>query len=271
MFTTFAHDEIVLHYQPLASQTGTVAGFEALMRWHHQGRGPVSPEAFIPVFESNGMIVPLSRWALGQACRDAAEWPLPLTVSVNLSAVQFEDEDLPALVRSVLAETGLTPRRLEIEMKQATLAQNPARARAVLSELAGLDVGLALDDFAIVPGAASIVSELPFSKIKIDPAIIAAIGTSLAANSIVHMIIGLAHSRGLIAAAKGVENDTQREFLVQERCDLLQGFLIGSPAPATKLEPYFTRPSPAEQASTNPYEPATTNSVGGQAHAHSQS
>ena len=97
------------------------------MRWHHQDRGPVSPEAFIPVFESNGLIVPLSRWALAQACRDAAAWPLPLTVSLNLSAVQFEDEDLPALVRSVLSETGLKPGRLEIEIKQATLTQSTQR------------------------------------------------------------------------------------------------------------------------------------------------
>lgn len=270
MFETLAHDQIVLHYQPLASRTGTVAGFEALMRWHHQGRGPVSPEAFIPVFESNGLIVPLSRWALGQACRDAAAWPLLLTVSLNLSAVQFEDEDLPALVRNALAETGLKARQLEIEIKEATLARNPARAAAMLKELARLDVGLALDDFTAGPGATGIVGELPFSKIKIDPVLVGAIGTSLTADSVVHMIIGLAHSRGLIVAAKGVETETQRDFLIRERCDLLQGFLIGSPAPVTELEPYFTPSLQKEPPSGNPYDPTATESVGGQRHAHSR-
>src|SRR4051812_46962269 len=107
MFSTLSEDSLALHYQPIAQCNGTVVGMKAVMRWHHCQRGPASPEAFIPIFANNGLILPLSRWALDQACLDAASWGRPLMVAVNLAAMQLDQDDLPALVEAALAKSGL--------------------------------------------------------------------------------------------------------------------------------------------------------------------
>jgi EAL domain-containing protein (putative c-di-GMP-specific phosphodiesterase class I) len=231
MLTTAADDSITLHYQPLADCRGRVVGFEALMRWHHRQRGPISPEAFIPIFEQNGLILPLSRWALHQACADAASWPHPLQVSLNLSVVQLQQEDLPALVSWALAETGLAPGRLELEMTEGAIGADPDRARAMLSELSAMGVHIALDDFGLGQFPAAFLTRFPFTSIKIERRFVASIETSAAAQSVVHMTVELGHSQDLVVAAKGVETPGQLSLLHDGGCDLMQGFLIGRPTP----------------------------------------
>jgi EAL domain-containing protein (putative c-di-GMP-specific phosphodiesterase class I) len=230
MLSTLEHDEIALHYQPLARRGGHIAGMEALMRWHHRRRGAISPEAFIPIFEDSGIIVPLSQWALGEAAREAATWRAPLTVAVNLSAKQFEQDDLPALVTNVLARSGLAPERLELEVGEAALSGD-RDVRATLTRLRDLGVGIALADFGAGRTGPSYIREFPFSKVKIARSLVAEVGTSAPARSIVHMIVSLAHALGLSVAAEGVETDAQRTLLEAEGCDWLQGYLIGRPGP----------------------------------------
>ncbi len=235
MFATIGNDAIALHYQPLAGKDGDVAGMEALMRWHHQQRGPISPEAFIPIFEQSGLIVPLSRWALGQACHDAASWARPLQVAVNLSAIQFDKENLLDLVRAALGQSGLASERLELEVTDRSLVSSPARTAATMAELRREGVHIALAGFTGDRAALSRLKNFPFSKVKIARELVAQLDTAAPARSVVRMIIELAHSRGLAVAAEGVETPEQQSFLEAEGCDWLQGFLIGRPAPIEAL------------------------------------
>jgi len=233
MFTTPADDALTLHYQPLVDRNDRVVGLEALMRWHHQKRGSISPEAFIPIFEQCGQIVGLSRWALFEACAEAARWPTRLDVAVNLSPVQFEEEDLPALVAAVLADTGLAPERLELDMTEAALISNPGLTRETLERLRALGVGIALDDFGESSAHPDFLRSFPFTKIKIDTSVVHGIETSAVARSVIHMAVVLAHSLDLVVAAEGVETAAQLAFLRAEGCDVVQGFLTGRPAAIT--------------------------------------
>jgi EAL domain-containing protein (putative c-di-GMP-specific phosphodiesterase class I) len=207
------------------------------MRWHHQQRGAISPEAFIPVFEKSGLILPLSRWALKQACSDAASWTTALTVAVNLSPLQFTQQDLPELVASALASTGLPPERLELEMTEAALLADPAGARSTLMALAALGVKIALDDFGTGDSAPSYLRDFPFSKLKIDPSFVANIEHSASARWIIHTLVELGHSLGLTVAAEGIETASQHDYLIEQGCDLMQGFLLGRPASIETFAP----------------------------------
>lgn len=237
MFSTPADDAITLHYQPLADCAGEVVGLEALMRWHHRERGKISPEAFVPIFEESGLILPLSRWALKQACLDAASWKTPLRVAVNLSAVQFMEEDLPTLVGSILVQTGLAPERLELEMTEVALISCPDRARAAVAAFRSRGIGVALDDFGTGRSSPAYITDFPFSEVKLDDSLIAGIdgAGSASARSIIHMVLKLAHSLHIVVAAEGVETERQLAFLRDEGCDLIQGFLIGHPAPISSF------------------------------------
>lgn len=237
MISTPADDAVALHYQPWQDRDGNVVGLEALMRWHHQERGSISPEAFIPVFEQSGMILPLSRWALMQACSDAVSWTHPLAVAVNLSPLQFVEEDLPELVASVLAITGLPPSRLELEMTEAALLADSGRARATLTALGDLGVKIALDDFGSGASDPSYLRDFPFSKLKIDTGFVAGIDRSASARWIVRTLIELGHSLDLTVAAEGVETLSQHAYLLEEGCDVMQGFLLGRPASIETFAP----------------------------------
>lgn len=230
MISTMSDDSMTLHYQPLTDVQGKVVSFESLMRWHHQRRGPISPEAFIPIFENSRLIVPLSRWALRQACLDAVRWKRPLQVSVNLSPFQFIEDDLPELVATVLNETGLAPERLELEITETALAADSARALTALSKLTAQGVRIALDDAGslFLP---VLLQNYPFSKIKIARDVVSNIEASPSARSIVHMIMLVARSLHVVIAAKGVETGEQLAYLREQGCDLIQGYLVGRPAP----------------------------------------
>ena len=162
------HGELTLHYQPQARIDGEIIGFEALVRWHHPTRGLVPPGTFIPLAEESGLIVAIGEWVLREACREAASWPKPLQIAVNLSPVQFRHGDLPALVHAVLLETGLAPDRLELEITEGVLIGDFSRAVSILRRLKALGVRIAMDDFGTGYSSLSYLQSFPFDKIKID-------------------------------------------------------------------------------------------------------
>jgi len=226
-----AHDELALHYQPQARIDGSITGFEALARWHHPHLGLVPPATFIPLAEDTGMIDALGEWVLRTACREAASWPLPLRIAVNLSPVQFERGDLPRLVHEILIETGLRPDRLELEITEGVLIGDFERALAILRRLKNLGVRIAMDDFGTGYSSLSYLQAFPFDKIKIDRAFIANLGRSQQAAAIVRSVIALGRGLNLPVLAEGVETEEQLQFLAAEQCTEIQGYLIGKPKP----------------------------------------
>jgi EAL domain-containing protein (putative c-di-GMP-specific phosphodiesterase class I) len=231
MPSLLAGGALTLHYQPVATCDRSVVGLEALMRWHHRDRGRMSPEAFIPIFERSGLIVPVARWALDHACTEAASWPVPLQVAVNISAIQFDQDDLPDLVGGVLQRTGLAPARLELEVTEAALTNNAADVSRTMQRLRNLGVEIALAGFGTGRSGPSYLKDFPFSRIKVTCALVSQIETSAPARSIVRMVIALGHALGVHVAADDVETEGQLSFLAGEGCDRVQGFLIGHPGP----------------------------------------
>jgi diguanylate cyclase (GGDEF)-like protein/PAS domain S-box-containing protein len=233
---------LVMHYQPQASTGGTVTGFEALIRWHHPTRGLVPPGVFIPLAEENGFIIQLGEWTLREVCREAASWPNPLKIGVNLSPVQFRHGDLPGLVHSVLLESGLSPDRLELEITEGVLIGDYSRATAILRRLKALGVRIAMDDFGTGYSSLSYLHAFPFDKIKIDRAFVSTIHHNSQGAAIIRAVIGLARGLNLPVVAEGVETKEQLAFLSDEACDEVQGYLIGRPRPIEDYAEMIGRP-----------------------------
>ncbi|MDB5635027.1 MAG: diguanylate cyclase [Tardiphaga sp.] len=227
-----AAGEISLHYQPQCLSDGSVIGFEALARWNSPKRGMVSPAQFIEIAEESGLIQPLGEWVLREACREAAGWPQPFKISVNVSPKQFRDGDLPNLVQWILLETGLTPGRLELEITEGVLIGDFSRAVSVLNRLKALGVDIALDDFGTGYSSLSYLHSFPFDLIKIDRTFVSDVRTNRHSSAIVRAVIGLGRSLGVPILAEGVETEEQRAFLFEEGCHAVQGYLTGRPAPA---------------------------------------
>lgn len=223
--------EFELHYQPQADIGGRVIAFEALLRWRHPMRGMVSPADFIPIAEESGLIVPIGEWVMREACREAASWPHPLRIAINLSPVQFLRGSLPELVLQVLLETGLSPQRLELEITEGVLIGDFVRAKSVLGRLKAIGVGIAMDDFGTGYSSLSYMQSFPFDRIKIDRGFIGNVEGNPQSAAIVRAAIGLGHGLNLPVIAEGVETESQREFLLSEGCDEIQGHLIGAPKP----------------------------------------
>jgi len=226
-----ARNELELHYQPQALIDGEITGFEALARWHHPRYGMVAPSTFIPLAEENGSIVALGEWVLRSACREAASWPRPLQVAVNLSPVQFQRVDLPTLVHEVLLETGLSPPRLELEITEGVLIGDFSRAVSILRRLKTLGVRIAMDDFGTGYSSLSYLQSFPFDKIKIDQAFVANLGHSQQSATIIRAVIALARGLDLPVVAEGVETELQLQFLAKEHCTGMQGYYLGRPQP----------------------------------------
>jgi diguanylate cyclase len=223
-------DQLMLHYQPLVScATGEVEGFEALLRWNHPERGLISPADFIPLAEETGLIVPIGEWALETACRTAMRWKEGQWVAVNVSPVQFQQSDLPNVVASALARTGLPASRLEIEITESVFMEPVTRAAGILAKLRDLGVRIALDDFGTGYSSLSYLHTYRFDKLKIDRSFIDRLGQDDNASTIVRTIIGLAHDLGLAIVAEGVETARQLGIVQEFRCDLVQGYLLGRP------------------------------------------
>ncbi|WP_417449287.1 EAL domain-containing protein [Kordiimonas sp.] len=229
-----AGGQIFLLYQPQFDiETGAVAGFEALARWQHPQRGVVSPAEFIPLAEESGLIVEVGNWIFHEACREAARWEKPLRIAVNLSPVQFEDDDLPAKIEAILEDCGLDPSRLEVEITEGVLIEDETRALGMLRRLKNKGILLAMDDFGTGYSSLSYLRQFPFDKIKIDKSFITNLRTDDQSLGIVKGMIGLAHGLNIPVLAEGVENETQLAMLRLENGDEVQGFYTGSPKPIT--------------------------------------
>jgi diguanylate cyclase (GGDEF)-like protein/PAS domain S-box-containing protein len=223
--------ELTLYYQPQARIGGETIGFEALVRWHHPVRGVIPPATFVPLAEESNLIAEMGVWILREACREAASWPKPLAVAVNLSPAQFRHGDLPALVHAILLETGLAPRRLELEITEGVLINDFTRAVSILRRLKALGVSIAMDDFGTGYSSLSYLQSFPFDKIKIDRTFISNLTENPYSATIVRAVIGLGRGLHLPVLAEGVETAAQLEFLARESCDEAQGYYIGRPAP----------------------------------------
>lgn len=229
-------NELELYYQPQAMIGGDIFGFEVLLRWRHPVRGAVPPGLFIPLAEEIGAIGPIDEWVLREACREAASWPNPLSIAVNLSPVDFRQGNVPDMILSALLDTGLNPQRLEIEITEGVLIEDFDRAIETLRKIKNLGVRVAMDDFGSGYSSLSYLQSFPFDKIKIDQSFIAKIGKSYPAAAIIHAIVGLGRSLTLPIIAEGVETAEQLAFLAKEGCDEAQGYLIGRPEPIVRYQ-----------------------------------
>jgi EAL domain-containing protein (putative c-di-GMP-specific phosphodiesterase class I) len=194
-------------------------------------RGFVSPGDFIPLAEESGLIVEMGEWILREVCREAASWPVPLQVAVNLSPAQFMHGDVVSLVHSILLETGLAPDRLELEITEGVLIEDFDRGLALLRRLKALGVRISMDDFGSGYSSLSYLQAFPFDKIKIDRAFVMNLGRSPQSAAIVRAVIDLGHGLEMSIVAEGVETQEQLGFLSEEGCDAVQGYFIGKPAP----------------------------------------
>ncbi|MFH6782628.1 MULTISPECIES: putative bifunctional diguanylate cyclase/phosphodiesterase [Methylobacterium] len=236
--TALAEQHFALAFQPfLGLDHNRIAGFEALLRWHHPVRGVVSPAAFVPIAEETGMIVPLGEWVLRRACREAARWPEPVRVSVNLSPVQFRGGDIDATVIAALREAGLDPHRLELEITEGVLLQDSESTLAILHRLKRLGVRIAMDDFGTGYSSLGYLRAFPFDKIKIDRAFVADLSVRPDALAIVRAVTTLADSLGMTTTAEGVETEEQLAHLRQAGCTEVQGYLVSRPVPADAVAP----------------------------------
>jgi len=239
--------ELSLYYQPQAVSRQTVAdseiiGFEALARWLHPVRGFVPPSDFIPIAEESGLIVEMGEWILREACREAASWPTPLQIAVNLSPAQFMHGDVVNLVHSILLETGLSSGRLELEITEGVLIEDFDRGLALLRRLKALGVRVSMDDFGSGYSSLSYLQAFPFDKIKIDRAFVMNLGRNPQSAAIIRAVIGLGHGLEMSIVAEGVETQEQLSFLADQGCDAVQGYFIGKPLPIGQYAALVGRP-----------------------------
>jgi diguanylate cyclase (GGDEF)-like protein/PAS domain S-box-containing protein len=247
--------ELSLYFQPQAMSGRTVAdseiiGFEALARWLHPVRGFVPPSDFIPLAEESGLIVAMGEWILREACREAASWPKPLQIAVNLSPAQFMHGDVVGLVHSILIDTGLSPGRLELEITEGVLIEDFDRGLALLRRLKALGVRISMDDFGSGYSSLSYLQAFPFDKIKIDRAFVMNLGRNPQSAAIVRAVIDLGHGLEMSIVAEGVETQEQLVFLAEEGCDAVQGYFLGRPLPIGQY------PGLVGRNSANDMEPA---------------
>jgi diguanylate cyclase (GGDEF)-like protein/PAS domain S-box-containing protein len=226
-----ARDELRLAYQPQTEiRSGTITGFEALLRWKHPIRGEISPVVFIPVAEETGAILQIGDWVLRTACREAAGWTQPLQIAVNVSAVQLYNASFVQELHQILLETGLPPSRLEIEITETALVRDFNRALTTLRQIKAFGIRIAMDDFGTGYSSLSNLRAFPFDRIKIDGSFIKSVNSNDQAATIVRAVLGLGRGLGLPVLAEGVETDAELKFLQDECCDEVQGYLLGRPA-----------------------------------------
>lgn len=238
------HEEFLLHYQPQFDlRSGKMIGVEALLRWQPPEGGLVSPDRFIPLLEETGLIIPVGEWVLKKACEQNRAWQKaglpPIQMAVNLSAIQFQQTDLIAMVRRVLHQTGLEARYLELEITENIAMHNEEAIIATLGELRDMGISLAIDDFGTGYSSLSYLTRFPVHRLKIDRSFVKDIGAGVSDGSIVKAIIALAHNLGLGVIAEGVETEMQSNFLYSLGCQEVQGFLFSPPVPGEKIESIF--------------------------------
>ena len=233
-------NEFALHYQPKINlKTGAVTGVEALIRWNHSTLGPISPATFIPIAEDCGLILPIGNWVLREACRQAKEWSnagFPrLTMAVNVSAVQFRNEDFLESITQILMETGLDPRDLEVEVTESALMKRVEFTALILQALRTKGIEVAIDDFGTGYSSLSYLRKFPLDALKIDQSFVRQISTTPTETMIVSAIISMAQSLSLRVIAEGVETAEELAFLQQHRCEEAQGYYFSRPVPAASF------------------------------------
>jgi diguanylate cyclase (GGDEF)-like protein len=230
-----------VHYQPVvAAEGGAMVEVEALARWTHPTRGVIPPSVFIPLAEENGLMSQLGEIVLRRALSDGARWP-SLSVAVNLSPLQIRDRWLVDLVRTVIAETGIAPSRVVLEVTEGVLIDNPQDAQTRLEALRALGLRIALDDFGTGYSSLSYLQKFPFDRLKIDRAFVASLGASADGGAIIQSIVTLGHALGMKVLAEGVESDAQRVLLRLAGCDEMQGYLFARPGPAEEIDRALAR------------------------------
>jgi diguanylate cyclase (GGDEF)-like protein len=229
-------DELAVHYQPqIDLATGAMIGAEALMRWTRPGHGATPPGVFIPISEETGLIVPMGAWLLGEACREAVTWPTAMSVAVNVSPLQFRLAGFLDTVRRALAQSGLDPHRLELEVTEGILIRDTDETLAVLAELRAIGVRLAMDDFGTGYASLGYLQKFRFDKIKIDRSFVQNLGSDPNAEAIVRAVVGLSDALGISTNAEGVENNEQAAMLRALGCREVQGFLYSKAVPRDAL------------------------------------
>jgi EAL domain-containing protein (putative c-di-GMP-specific phosphodiesterase class I) len=237
-------DEFRLHYQPKVSlESGEIVAMEALIRWEHPERGLVSPAQFVPVAEEIDLIIPIGRWVLKEACRQAHRWRKqfldrpPLKVCVNLSAKQFRHYALVEEVEAALVETGLDPASLDLEITESVVMEDTSSTLATLQELKSLGANLAIDDFGTGYSSLTYLRRFPVDFLKVDRSIIQGLGEDPKNKAILSAVVGLAHVLDERVIAEGVETEGQLACARETGCDFAQGY-------------YFAKPLNSEAAST---------------------
>ncbi|HEY4921906.1 MAG TPA: GGDEF domain-containing phosphodiesterase, partial [Xanthobacteraceae bacterium] len=232
-----AQQQFVLHYQTIIDVPNRrVCAAEALVRWNHPTRGLLAPDRFIPIAEEAGLIIPMGEWILHQACRDAAAWPEHVKIAVNLSPVQIRSGNLLNCVTDALVSSGLSPRRLELEVTESVLLDATAESLAVLHQLKATGIAIVLDDFGTGYSSLSYLRIFPFDKIKIDKSFVAEFSSRADCAAIVCAVTGLGRSLQLETTGEGVETAEQFELLRAAGCTQVQGFLFDRPVPASELD-----------------------------------
>ncbi|SEM23473.1 EAL domain-containing protein [Bradyrhizobium sp. OK095] len=231
-----ARCQLEVHYQPFVDAlSGALRGFEALVRWRHPTRGLIPPDQFIPLAEETGLIVPLGEFVLRRACADAALWPSDLAVAVNLSPIQFKEAELFQMICAALADSGLPPQRLEIEITESVLLERGVENLAFMERLKHLGIELALDDFGTGYSSLSYLTTFPFDKIKIDKSFIRNLTHQPRSSAIIASIVTLARGLDMSVTAEGVETNEEFERLTALGVNFAQGYLFGRPQPVDQL------------------------------------
>lgn len=238
--------EFKLYYQPKVDlKTARIFGCEALLRWQHPQRGMIPPGQFIPLAEETGLIVSIGTWVLKEACRQNLEWQAaglpPLCVAVNLSARQFQQEDLVEQIREVLNASGLDPALLEIELTESMIVDDPLAATNILRQLKQLGVTLSLDDFGTGYSSLNYLRRFPVDALKIDQSFIQDVGEDPSGASVITSIIDIAHNLNLSAIAEGVETREHVDFLLANNCDSIQGYYFSKPLPADEFAQFVQK------------------------------
>jgi len=229
--------EFLLHYQPkLDLASGSISGFEALLRWNHPQRGLVPPLEFISILEDTGLILPAGEWVIGEVCRQLRGWeaaglPAP-RVAINLSARQLQQTDLAAVIERIVGKAGIDPTLLEFELTESMLMTNPEAAVAILSRIKALGMRLSVDDFGTGYSSLAYLKRFPLDALKIDRTFVRDLPDDLDDAAITKAVIRLAHSLNLKVVAEGVENIEQIRELEKYDCDEIQGYYVSKPLPA---------------------------------------
>ncbi len=232
-----------LHFQPIVDlRSGRVTCCEALVRWTHPVRGPVPPSTFIPVAEETGLIIPLGEWVLHRACVEAASWPSDVRVAVNLSAIQFRDRNLAMQVALALAQSGLRPQQLELEITERVLLNEGGETLTIMQQLQTLGVATSLDDFGTGYSSINYLRKFPFDKIKIDQSFTRDLSGQPEAKAIVKTIVSLGVALDKKVVAEGIESKEQVELVAALGCHEGQGYHFSRPINAEAIRSYLQAP-----------------------------